>query len=125
MAPQLPIGFDETTKAGKINYFSPNVNGFTFGVSYTPDSKAKGTVSKNKDVLKNADGGYKNIWQPAVRYETTFENGAKFTTAVLGEFGKAKKVSYYDKIADMDATSLIIPNVDRKNLKEREVPLFR
>jgi len=91
MAPQLPVGFDETTKAGKINYFSPSVNGFTFGMSYTPDSKAKGTVSKNKDVLKNAGGGYKNIWQPAVRYETTMENGVKFTTAVLGEFGKAKK----------------------------------
>ena len=121
IAPQLPIGFDETTKAGKINYFSPNVNGFTFGVSYTPDSKAKGTVSKNKDVLKNADGGYKNIWQPAVRYETTFENGVKFTTAALGEFGKAKKVSYYDDIADIDIDSKKIPDVDRKNLKAWQI----
>ena len=69
IAPQLPIGFDEV---GKINYFSPNVNGFTFGVSYTPDSKAKGTINQTKDVLKNADGGYKNIWQPAVRYENHF-----------------------------------------------------
>jgi predicted porin len=122
MAPQLPIGFDETTKAGKINYFSPNINGFTFGVSYTPDSKAKGTVSKNKDVLKNADGGYKNIWQPAVRYETTFENGAKFTTAVLGEFGKAKKVSYYDNIDKInDPLESDKSNVDRKNLKAWQI----
>lgn len=120
-APQLPIGFDETTKAGKINYFSPNVNGFTFGVSYTPDSKAKGTVNQTKDVLKNADGGYKNIWQPAIRYETTFENGVKFTTAALGEFGKAKKVSYYDDIADIDIDSKKIPDVDRKNLKAWQI----
>jgi predicted porin len=120
MAPQLPVGFDETTKAGKINYFSPSVNGFTFGISYTPDSKAKGTVSKNKDVLKNAGGGYKNIWQPAVRYETTMENGVKFTTAVLGEFGKAKKVLYYDKIADID-TPTKLTEADRKNLKAWQI----
>ena len=120
VAPQLPIGFDETTKAGKINYFSPNINGFTFGVSYTPDSKAKGTASQTQEVLKNADGGYKNIWQPAVRYETTFENGTKFTTAVLGEFGKAKKVSYYNDIKSIDNVP-DTKDVDRKNLKAWQI----
>ena len=120
-SPKLPVGFDETNKAGKINYFSPIINGFSFGVSYTPDSKAKGTAAQAKDVLKNADGGYKNIWQPTVRYETSFENGVKFSTAVLGEFGKAKKVSYFNSIADIDADSKKIPDIDRKNLKAWQV----
>jgi len=93
-APKLPVGFDEGTKAAKINYFSPNINGFTFGVSYTPDSKAKGTVNQTKDVLKNSGGGYKNVWQPAVRYEKKFENGVSFATALLGDFGQAKDEKY-------------------------------
>ena len=117
----MPVGFDETNKAGKINYFSPIINGFSFGVSYTPDSKVKGTAAQAKDVLKNADGGYKNIWQPTVRYETSFENGVKFSTAVLGEFGKAKKVSYFNSIADIDIDSNKIPDIDRKNLKAWQV----
>ncbi|MBY0581131.1 MAG: porin [Rickettsiales bacterium] len=121
-SPKLPVGFDETNKAGKINYFSPIINGFSFGVSYTPDSKAKGTAAQAKDVLKNTDGGYKNIWQPTVRYETSFENGVKFSTAVLGEFGKAKKVSYYDDITKINEDpDLDKSNIDRKNLKAWQV----
>ena len=120
-APQLPVGFDETTKAGKINYFSPKVNGFTFGLSFTPDSKAKGTVSQTSNVPKNTDGGYKNIWQPAVRYETTFGNGMKFATAVLGEFGNAKKISYYSGIDKLATTDPDEKDKERKNLKAWQI----
>jgi predicted porin len=118
-APQLPVGFDETTKAGKINYFTPNVNGFTFGLSYVPASKAKGTVNQTRGVLDNSQGGYKNIWQPAVGYEKSFSNGVKFTTAIFGEFGKAKKVSYFNSIADADTKKQ--KNQDRNNLKAWQV----
>ena len=121
IAPQLPIGFDETTKAGKINYFSPKINGFTFGISYTPDSKAKGTVSQTSEVLKNSDGGYKNIWQPAVRYDKSFDNGVKFATAILGEFGKAKKVAYFKSIDDAKNTKNKQDDTDRNNLKAWQV----
>ncbi|EDV18718.1 hypothetical protein TRIADDRAFT_62802 [Trichoplax adhaerens] len=123
-APQLPVGFDETTKAGKINYFTPKVNGFTFGLSYVPASKAKGTVNQTSGVLDNSGGGYKNIWQPAVGYEKSFSNGVKFTTAILGEFGKAKKVSYYNS-SIIDATSTPDSNSStegvRNNLKAWQV----
>ena len=59
--------------------------------------------------------------------KTTFENGVKFTTAALGEFGKAKKVSYFNEIADIDIDidididSKKIPDVDRKNLKAWQI----
>jgi predicted porin len=88
-APQLPIGFDEGTKANKVNYFTPKINNFSFGFSFSPDSKAKGTSYQTTQVLKDVDG-YKNIFQPAARYETVFKNNVRFTTAVLGEFAEAK-----------------------------------
>jgi len=120
-APQLPVGFDETTKAGKINYFSPKVNDFTFGLSYVPDSKAKGTVNQTRKVLNNSGGGYKDIWQPAVGYEKSFSNGIKFTTAILGEFGKAKKISYFNSIDNANNNTNKQENKDRNNLKAWQV----
>jgi predicted porin len=93
-APQLPVGFDETTKAAKINYFSPEINGFTFGLTYVPDSKSKGTVNQTREQFKNSGGGYKNVFQPTVRYQTKFANGVNFTTALLGDFGQAKDEKY-------------------------------
>lgn len=120
-APQLPVDFDETTKAGKINYFTPKVNGFTFGISYSPDSKAKGTVNNTSEVLNNSGGGYKNIWQPAVGYEKSFDNGIKFTTAVLGEFGKAKKISYYNIEGATSANPPTPTEGSRNNLKAWQV----
>ena len=95
-APQLPIGFDEGNKANKINYFSPKFNGFSFGISYIPDSKAKGKNEQVIAVTKDFGGGYRNVWQPTVRYEKSFDNGAKFATAVLGEFGNAKDYAYWE-----------------------------
>lgn len=120
--PQLPIGFNENTKVAKINYFSPNLNGFTFGITYTPVSKTKETVNNKKSVSRDVDGGYKNIWQPAVRSETTFENGAKFTTAILGEFAKAKEVSHYNDINRING-SLEKDEIDVniKNLKAWQI----
>ena len=112
-APRLPIGFDESNKANKINYFSPNINGITFGISYTPDSNAKGTAEQVKETLKDVSGRYKNIWQPTLRYEKESDNGVKFTTAILGQFGNAKDHSYWTKKDDIDKEK---PN----GYKERE-----
>ena len=96
-APQLLMGFDESNKANKINYFIPKFNGFSFGISYTPDSKAKGNSEQVVGVTKDFGGGYRNVWQPTVKYEKSFDNAAKFATAVLGEFGSAKDYPSYDE----------------------------
>ncbi|WPX97081.1 porin [Candidatus Bandiella euplotis] len=116
IAPQLPIAFDESTKSVKVNYFTPKINGFTFGISYTPDSRAKGTVNQTAEVIDSSGGGYKNIWQPAVRYETSFDNGIDFATALIGEFGQAKKVLYVDSSAVANPNGATSSLMDRNRL---------
>ena len=112
-SPKLPGMFDENTKANKVNYFSPTMHGFLLGLSFTPDSKVKGGIDQTSGVPQNTGGGYKNIWQPTVCYKTAFNNKIKFTTAVLGEFGKAKKISYSNN--DMDISN----NANEKLLAKR------
>lgn len=120
-APQLPIGFDESTKAVKINYYTPEINGFTFGISYSPDSEAKGTVSQAKGLFKNSGSGYKNVFQPTAKYVKKFENGTEFSTALLGQFGKAKAVSIKDVYTIANIDNVIAATKKRKNLSAWQI----
>lgn len=114
-AAELP----ETSKANKINYYTPNFNGLSFGISYTPDTKAKGTVDNAKGILANsAEDGYKNVIQPAVRYETNLSDNVKLTSAVLGVFGKAK-----DHLCEDKETCTNIAPTPRKDLRAWQVGL--
>jgi len=119
-AAELP----ETSKANKINYYTPNFNGLTFGISYTPDTKAKETVDNAKDILENsADDGYKNVIQPAVRYETNLSDDVKLTSAVLGAFGKAKDHSYTRTTGSGSSAETTTLNIARKDLKAWQLGL--
>ena len=117
-APQLPIGFDDESKANKISYFSPNISGVSFGVSYAPSSKGKGTTKQVRELFKDYGGGYRNVWQPAVRYEKAFDGGIKFATAVLGEFAEAKDYSWD---AEKGEEGKPAENIKRKNLAAWQV----
>ena len=120
-APQLPIGYEDSTKSGKINYFSPRVYGFTFNCSYTPDSKQKGTVHQAKGVLQSTDGGYHNVLQQAIRYEKYFDNGFKFTTSILSQIAQAKQISYFDVIEDINKSNIKVQHSDRESLKALQI----
>ena len=120
-SPQLPIGFDDGNKANKVNYFSPKFNGFSFGISYTPDSKAKGTNDQVKGLTKNSGPGYRNVLQPTVRYEKSFDGGVKFTTAVLGEFGSARDYPYWEKEEDEKKKGPVVNHIKRKDLRAWQV----
>jgi hypothetical protein len=89
----LPLAYqnyDNTDmNANKATYYSPNLNGFSFGLSYTPDSEVYGTSGRAKRVQKKGDGGYKNVFTTGIHYSGEYRDiGLK--AAVLGEFGDSK-----------------------------------
>ncbi|KIE05540.1 hypothetical protein NF27_DP00840 [Candidatus Jidaibacter acanthamoeba] len=90
--PYLAVGTEITSKANKISYYTPSFNGFKAGVSYAPDSEAKGTIENaKKHTRKNDRGlGYTNIVELALQYEQTFDD-LEFNTSFLYQHGKAKK----------------------------------
>ena len=99
--PQLTAGLDyNANNAAKVNYFSPKFNGFLFGLSFTPDSKVKGTTNQVARISKDSYGGYRNIWQFAASYQKLI-NKVRLITTLTNEFGKAKKVSYYNDINNL------------------------
>ncbi|AIF81190.1 hypothetical protein I862_03145 [endosymbiont of Acanthamoeba sp. UWC8] len=90
--PYLAVGTEITSKANKISYYTPSFNGFKAGVSYAPDSEAKGTIANAKmHTRKNDRGlGYTNIVELALQYEQSFDE-FEFNTSLLFQHGKAKK----------------------------------
>ncbi len=108
--------FAVNSKNNKINYFSPVFKGFSVGLSFTPDTKTKGTVDSAKQVLKDScEDGYKNVIQPAVRYEIKANDDLKITSAVVAGFGKSKAHSYKD---GSDTKT-----IDREGLKTWQIGL--
>jgi hypothetical protein len=90
-SPKLTTSRDNNSKANKLNFFSPKINGFTFGVSFVPDTASKGAIDATKNISKtSSDNSYKNVVQPGVRYEGKINENISFATAVVSEFGKAK-----------------------------------
>ena len=84
------------SKANRLNYYTPKLNGFTFGVSYVPDMNVQGTVNKLGDLHNRIGGGYKDVIQPGVRYEYEMKD-VKFTASVISEFGKSKDHVFSDE----------------------------
>lgn len=77
--------------AAKVNYYTPDLNGFRLGVSYTPDSKGYGTIHNQSTITKTSlKGGYVNIWEGGIHYAGQF-NDVGFKAAVLGEMASIKE----------------------------------
>ncbi|CAL7959307.1 putative Porin_4 domain-containing protein [Alphaproteobacteria bacterium] len=78
-------------KANKLTYYTPKINGFTFGLSYVPNSEVKGStfvVGKRSEKEK----GYQNVVEVGLKYENEATNGVKFAGSLTGEFGQAKDI---------------------------------
>jgi predicted porin len=94
--PNLPSNFVHGLDANsaKISYFTPTFMGFKAGVSYSPDSEQRGSVSKTHSVFRNRAlipslTGYKNVWEGGLRYKGQFDKvGIK--ASLLGNAGDAK-----------------------------------
>lgn len=110
-SPNPPIGCDCSTKAGKINYYTPLFNGFQFGISYTPDLAIKGTSATMNDAPK--EFGYKRIFETGVTYETTL-NEITFKGSLVGQFGKARNGVGTDSTVSQS-------ELQRRNLKAWEI----
>ena len=73
--------------AAKLNYYTPAFSGFRFGVTFTPNTKVYGTSSSANSILRNQDGGFKNVFETALSYLGEIKDiSVKF--AIIGEFGK-------------------------------------
>jgi len=85
----------ERVNAAKINYYTPNFNGFMAGFSYTPDLDSHGTITKAGSITKtivnpsNNPWGFKNVWEGGIRYEGQFKD-VSLKAALLGEIAEAK-----------------------------------
>lgn len=109
-------------RANKITYYTPNLNGFMLGVSFTPDTDVEGTVHKNKMLdtpLYAADYNYKH-YKPTASYENAVEAAIKYdgqvhdfnyTVSCAANFGRAKK---YGNLPIN--TSSVISSAERNNL---------
>ena len=107
--PELPIDCDCISFTNKVTYFSPKLNGFQIGISYSPDTAIHGTVAKYQAVTRNTGKGFNNLIDYGVIYENNFKD-LQIKLGLTGEFAKAKK----KLITDVDI-------VNRKNLNAWEI----
>lgn len=93
--------------ARKISYYSPDMGGFRFGVSYIPDSTNFGSATVKDTTASDGmeksfegaaantifkdHGAMKDIWSAAMSYEHHVNDDTSFKVALGGEFGKAAK----------------------------------
>lgn len=88
--PVLPIDNEHEAAAGKVTYFTPEIQGFQAGVSYIVDSALHGTVAKTQKVFRTGNTEYNNVFDGAIKYEGKF-NEIEFASALTGQMGDAKR----------------------------------
>jgi hypothetical protein len=88
--PELPIDCDCIPYANKISYFTPIVNGFQAGISYSPDVAIHGTVYKFHNISRKSGKDFKDLFDYGFTYNGKFKDLA-YTIGLTGEIGKAKK----------------------------------
>ncbi|MBI37272.1 MAG: hypothetical protein CL568_06785 [Alphaproteobacteria bacterium] len=69
--------------ATKISYYTPDINGFQLGVSFTPDAGAAGASFGEKD----NNGSYEDVISVGASYSAEL-SGANISAAVTYEFGE-------------------------------------
>lgn len=94
--PSLSTISDLTTRGAEVMYFTPQYNGFQFGIGYTPDIEMFGTVAKTQTVLKNSGAQYEDIFDAGINYEHKFLKDYTIKIGLIGEAGKAKQATTTD-----------------------------
>jgi hypothetical protein len=87
--PYLPIGCAHSSKVNKITYYTPSFDGLRLGVSYSPDTEAKGTLSVARNLVKSNKPGYRNVVETALGYDKEL-NDIKVSAGLLYQYGKSK-----------------------------------
>ncbi len=115
--PYLPYSTDHAKKSNKATYYTPDLNGFTFGVSYIPDVDVKGSVA---ELIRFRTGGYKNVIDSGIKYKKKFDNGFDLAGSAIVEFGKAKNITF-DSVSAYDPSLKAGSILKRKNLRSWEL----
>lgn len=83
---------DKAEDANKISYYSPKIEGFQAGLSFTPDSGDAGTADKASGE-KNGFFQFENVFTAAIKYANEFD-GVGVEASIAGEFGGAEDFGY-------------------------------
>lgn len=113
----LPYSTDHAKKSNKATYYTPNLNGLTFGVSYVPDVDIKGTSA---ETIQYRTGGYKDVIDTGIKYQTKLNNDFELAGSAIAEFGKAKNITFSDQ-SKFNPALTKDSILKRKNLRAWEV----
>ncbi len=89
--------FEGVEDATKISYFSPDLNGFKFGLSYTPDSQNNGLTKNIANTQNNAK--IKDIFSFGLNYLHYLPNGAYIALSTTAEKGNSVSKDRSDLLA--------------------------
>lgn len=87
------LGDESTYNATKVTYYTPTWSGLQAGVSYTPDTQARGQTIG----IQNATG-YSNVVDLGVSYNHTFDNTWKLGVAGTWETGNSDVAGGADEL---------------------------
>lgn len=114
-APYLPYSLDAKKKANKITYLTPQIRGWSFGVSYIPDVNFVGTSYEARKVWQKE---YKNVLDMAARYQYSLNKNTLLQFSAIAEVGKARSFVYDDTNAQGTVET---KTANRNNLKAWEL----
>lgn len=83
---------DSIEKARKINYYSPKMNGFQIGISYTPDTQAVGSASytPNNASIGSTTAANFDVVSGGLTWEGDIYSGATASFGLVGSTGKSR-----------------------------------
>jgi hypothetical protein len=99
--PDLPVSHGgvttpgDTENAGKITYYTPSFSGLQLGLSYTPDTDAKGQVATSAVATTSLGAGYEDVFSGGLTYNRQFDSVALGLSAT-GEMGDASVAGVQD-----------------------------
>lgn len=105
--PDMPVSHGgvttpgDTENAGKVTYYSPSFSGLQLGLSYTPDTDAKGQVPTAAVATASLGAGYEDVFSGGLTYNRQFNNVALGLSAT-GEMGDASVAG----VDDLEAYAL-------------------
>jgi len=76
--------------AVKIVYYSPIIEGFQFGLSFTPNTKQDGSAKFKDQYINEKTPVQKNNWVGQISYENSFNNGTSIGISLTGTIGNSQ-----------------------------------